>query len=77
MNNVILNLESDDHLNNSYQITDALDDDENDVFVIWVSTGMISGHYLQELGGKKCYFNTILDAMKALVQLIEEDEPQA
>ena len=74
MDSLILNLESDLHLNNSYQITDSLDDDENEVFVIWVSTGMISGHYLKELNGKKCYFNTIVEAMKALVKLIEEDE---
>ena len=72
--NVILNLESDDHLNNSYQITDEVGDDGEDVFVIWVSTGMISGHFLKDSDNKKCFFNSILEAMKALVILIEEKE---
>jgi hypothetical protein len=75
MNSVIVNLESED-LFNSYQIGDELDEDGMTVYSVWISTGPISGYFLKDSDKKKCYFNTIVEAMKALVELIEEEEPQ-
>ena len=75
MSSVIVNLESSD-LFNSYQILDDVDEDGMTVYKIWISTCPISGYFLKDLDNKRCYFNTIVEAMKALVELIEEDEPQ-
>jgi len=75
MNNVIVNLESYD-LNNSYQIVDDLDEYGSLIYSIWISTGPITGHYLKDQDGNECHFNTIVESMKALVELVEEYEPQ-
>lgn len=75
MNNVIVNLESYD-LFNSYQIVDDLDEYGSIIYSIWISTGPITGYYLKDSDKNECHFNTIVDAMKALVELVEEYEPQ-
>jgi hypothetical protein len=75
MNNVIVNLESYD-LFNSYQIVDDLDEYGSIIYSIWISTGPITGYYLKDLDKNECHFNTIVEAMKALVELVEDFEPQ-
>jgi len=75
MNNVIVNFESCE-LNNSYQIVDDMDEYGSLIYSIWISTGPITGYYLKDLNNEECHFNTIVEAMKALVELVEEYEPQ-
>ena len=75
MNNVIVNFESCE-LNNSYQIVDDFDEYGSLIYSIWISTGPITGHYLKDLDNEECHFNTIVEAIKALVELVEEYEPQ-
>ncbi len=75
MSKVILNLEY-EHLYMSYQIIEKTDKHGSDMFVIWIETGIAFGRYLKDGYKQKRYFDSLIDAMKALTEYIEEYEPQ-